>query len=733
VFQSVEQDRKVATEWMSAELTRVWLIGERTLRQFQAARLRFQPDHPQIKETEEQLTRNRVARGGAADKLSTDAELAELVKTADAKAKELRAQAPIGAIAQALRLGPLELETLVFALSPHLDPGLADLFAIIRGTPNIRRGVDLALVALLLRMGRTQRVQLIDCLDPERPLLAWRLIQVAGDDAAGGTSDYSSSTAARAIQPTLDLLSVLLGRSELPPALARSARTVRGASTLDGLVLDDKFRPSVERLLERAKDSAAAKAFDDLPWMIFWGPEGCGKLELATRVAAAAGRPVLAFDPAGVDKTALRDSLARTQREALIRGAILHIGPIVDPLGEELRIITQALLEYPSVVTFGVRGVTAPILRGLHARATQELQIPIPAERSRLALWERLPAAERGEDLELVSFARSFAMTPGEIEDVVRDARAVASSSGRKVDHAGVRLGIDRRMRNELGNHARRIEITATWDDMILNEDEMDRVREFIGRKLHHTKVYEDWGYGERISYGKGMIALFSGLPGTGKTMLAGLIARALDLDLYSVDLSQIISKWAGETEKAIGKVFDRAERAHAVLLFDEADSLFGKRTNTGTSQDRYGNMAVNYLLQRMESYTGVAILTTNKDAAIDDAVQRRLALHLRFDMPEADERARLWRSFLLPSAPKLEPIDVEELADEFELTGGFIKNAAVRAAFLAAARSSKITMDLLQHAAVLEMEDMGRVMARRAMTISEDEAALESEEQRPL
>ena len=263
------------------------------------------------------------------------------------------------------------------------------------------------------------------------------------------------------------------------------------------------------------------------------------------------------------------------------------------------------------------------------------------------------------------------------------------------------------------GDMAKRLNIVAKWEDLVLSADDLARVHEFISRKLFATKVYSDWGYGDRVGYGKGMIALFSGPPGTGKTMLAGLIAKELDLDIYQVDLATIVSKWVGETEKQLAKVFDQAERAHAVLLFDEADSLFAKRTEVKSSNDRYGNLAVNYLLQRLEQYTGVAILTTNKDAALDEALQRRLSLHLHLQIPEVEERILLWQSFMPKKAPIEEGLDFQLLAEDFELSGGYIKNAALRAAFLAAAEGSKINMAMLQRAASLELEDMGRVVQR--------------------
>jgi SpoVK/Ycf46/Vps4 family AAA+-type ATPase len=207
------------------------------------------------------------------------------------------------------------------------------------------------------------------------------------------------------------------------------------------------------------------------------------------------------------------------------------------------------------------------------------------------------------------------------------------------------------------------------------------------------------------------MIALLSGPPGTGKTLLAGVIARELGLELYQVDLSCVMSKWLGETEKQLARLFDHAQRAHAVLLFDEADALFAKRRDTEGTTDRHANLTVNFLLQRLEQYRGIAVLTTNRPAGLDEALQRRLSLHLRFDIPDADERERLWRSLMPADAPLADDVDVARLAADLRLTGGYIKNVVVRAAFLAAIHDTSIDQALLRHAAALELEDMGRVI----------------------
>jgi SpoVK/Ycf46/Vps4 family AAA+-type ATPase len=191
--------------------------------------------------------------------------------------------------------------------------------------------------------------------------------------------------------------------------------------------------------------------------------------------------------------------------------------------------------------------------------------------------------------------------------------------------------------------------------------------------------------------------------------MVASLIARELGLELYQVDLAKVVSKYIGETERNLAAVFDAAEAGHAVLLFDEADSLFGKRTDVRSSNDRYANLETNYLLQRLESFTGICLLTSNHEQAIDPAFMRRLSLHLRFALPDAGERARLWQS-MLPAAAPVEGLELETLAQRFALSGGYIRNAALRAAFLAADGNRPITTALLEHAARLECEGMGRV-----------------------
>ena len=294
--------------------------------------------------------------------------------------------------------------------------------------------------------------------------------------------------------------------------------------------------------------------------------------------------------------------------------------------------------------------------------------------------------------------------------------RAAAAANGHAADNVvkaeHVQAGIRDVLDDRLGQFAKRVTVTQTWEDLVLAPDQFEPVVELIARVRARSTVFESWGFADKVGKGLGVTALFSGPPGTGKTMVAALIAKELQLELYQVDLAKLVSKWIGETEKQLGALFDAAEAGYAVLLFDEADALFGKRTEVRSSNDRYANLETNYLLQRLESFSGICLLTSNHEANIDPAFQRRLSLHLRFALPDERERARLWRA-VLPSAAPLDGVDFGALARTYEMSGGYIRNAALRAAFIAADAGVSISLAHLDHAAQIEYEGMGKLTFR--------------------
>jgi len=264
--------------------------------------------------------------------------------------------------------------------------------------------------------------------------------------------------------------------------------------------------------------------------------------------------------------------------------------------------------------------------------------------------------------------------------------------------------------RVRLDDLAQRIDARAGWDDLVLPADQLALLRALSAYVRQRARVYEPWGFARSGERGLGISALFAGVSGTGKTLAAEVLARELALDLYRIDLSQVVSKYIGETEKNLRKIFDAAEEAGAVLLFDEADALFGKRSEVKDSHDRYANIEVSYLLQRMEQYRGLAILTSNMRNALDQAFLRRLRFIIEFPFPDAAQRAQIWRR-VFPADVPLGTIDWARLA-KLNVPGGAIRNIALSAAFIAADAGASVEMTHLARAARAEYRKLEKPLS---------------------
>jgi hypothetical protein len=261
--------------------------------------------------------------------------------------------------------------------------------------------------------------------------------------------------------------------------------------------------------------------------------------------------------------------------------------------------------------------------------------------------------------------------------------------------------------RRSLENLGQRLEPRGTWDDLILPDQQIETLRQIVVHVRRRAIVNEHWGFAARYERGLGLSVLFSGPTGTGKTMAAEIVAAELDLDLYRIDLASVVSKYIGETEKNLRRIFDAAEESSAILLFDEADALFGKRSEVRDSHDRYANLEVSYLLQRVEAYRGVAILTTNMQHALDSAFMRRIRFIVQFPFPDAGSRARIWQR-IFPSATPIGLLDYERLA-QLNVSGGVIRNIAMHAAFRAAEDQEPISMKHLFAASRTEYSKMDK------------------------
>jgi len=326
---------------------------------------------------------------------------------------------------------------------------------------------------------------------------------------------------------------------------------------------------------------------------------------------------------------------------------------------------------------------------------SQALSIAVskPTPQEQLAAWEESQTSQQAQRL-----AGQFDMNLDEIDSVVTSAATQAP---------GVWDRCREMLQPRLDLLAQRLELKATWKDLVLPDESLSLLQQIVGQATQRYNVYQKWGFASRMNRGLGISALFCGESGTGKTLAAEVIAQALELNLYRIDLSAVVSKYIGDTERNLRKLFDAAEQGGAILFFDEADALFGKRSEVKDSHDRYANIEVNYLLQRMESFTGLAILATNMKSALDPAFLRRLRFVVNFQFPGVRERRRIWESSLPQQLP-VENVDFERLA-RFNLAGGNIQSIVLNAAFAAANSGSSLTMPMLLAATRVEMRKLER------------------------
>ena len=397
----------------------------------------------------------------------------------------------------------------------------------------------------------------------------------------------------------------------------------------------------------------------------------CAKFQMPLFAIRASDIPVSATE---------RDLLSRLwQREVILQSCALLIDTHnLEPA--ELRRIVLPFVDSLHGIVFTVGPELPPGTR----RGTLTLPITKPSSKEQHALWT-------------AALGSKAAQLNGKLETLVGHFD-LSSASIRELafttDAATLWNACRQRSRATLEGLARRIPNRATWDDLVLPREQSEILREIATQAKARYQVYEQWGFRERSARGCGITALFHGPSGTGKTLAAEVLATELDLDLFHVDLSSVISKYIGETEKQLKRIFDAGEESGAVLLFDEADALFGKRSEVKDSHDRYANLEVSYLLQRMEAYSGLAILTTNMKSSIDQAFLRRLRFIVAFSFPGPEERERIWARAFPPQTPT-SGLDNQQLA-RLHVTGGSIRNIALHAAFLAAGQNQPVKMEHL-------------------------------------
>jgi hypothetical protein len=529
-----------------------------------------------------------------------------------------------------------------------------------------------------------------DVLSPERPLRHWRLIEI---NQPGGQPLTSSPLRADErivnyikglnylddrLTPLLVPFDAIVNGAHLPPSQAKAAAVA-------------------VRHLKHAVQCGRR------PLVQLLGPDTLSKQLVAWQVASELDLQLYRM-PAELLPTpaAELETVARLwQRESMLLPIALYldahqVGGPAQPEGQAPP-LHRFLARSHGVFLLGTREIRS----GLGpATAAVEVDKPTPAEQE--AAWAQVLNGAASDSPPLL--AAQFNLNLPTIHHVAQVATAESGKSG-GISHDQLWGECLVSTRPRLDVLAQRLEPKARWDDIVLPKEVTSLLRQIADQVRGRNQVYDGWGFRQRMNRGLGISALFAGPSGTGKTMAAEVIANELRLNLYRIDLSAVVSKYIGETEKNLRQLFDAAEDGGAILFFDEADALFGKRSEVKDSHDRYANIEINYLLQRMEEYRGLAILATNMKSALDPAFHRRLRFIVNLPFPGQEERALIWHKVFPPETPR-DGLDYSRLA-HFNLTGGNIHNIALNAAFLAAQAGSPVTMPLLLSAARAEFRKL--------------------------
>ena len=455
---------------------------------------------------------------------------------------------------------------------------------------------------------------------------------------------------------------------------------------------------------------------------LYSGP-GTGKLSLCEVAATQLGRPLLVGNCAeiGDDASSFHRNLLRFFCEVRLQNAVpvlIHAESLDvergdnDEKNKRLRAFRAALrtVSGPLLMT-GTKRVGA---LGDSVSGLLEIGLPHPTPAFQAELWRRVlpPNARFNAGFSVDDVVQRYSLSGGGIEQVAASViRSVPKGADVVFDPHIVLPIIRDHLRHRLGSLAIPVARSSTWDDMIVSKRTKESLMEIVSFARNRERIVTDWGFGGKVAYGRGVAALFYGSPGTGKTMAAGCIGVDLGMEVFQIDLSKIVDKYIGETEKNLGRVFEEGSRAQAILLFDEADSLFSKRTQVKSSTDRYANLEVNFLLQMIESYEGISILTSNFPESIDDAFKRRIRFKVEFAFPKKDERVELWKVMIPQKAPMSDDVDFELLAADYELSGAHIKNVVLRAASMAAQAGTAMDMDTFVRAANREYHEMGKIV----------------------
>lgn len=600
-------------------------------------------------------------------------------------------------LSEIFNLTPFEIDTILICLAPEIDLRYEKLYSYLQDDVT-RKKPTVDLMMRLLCYSLEDKLGARKYFSADAPLLRNRLISFAGDDQLPLLS--------KSIRIDERITSYLFGIDMIDHKIRRYAELIEPKRSFDDMIIADDQRKVIMDLMVLLCE------IKESPMFFFHGSYGTGKKTTAQALCKELNISLLVVDSKSLKGSESIEILNLILREAMLQGSSVYFEGFDLLLEKEAGISVVDLIHYmdsfsnmiflSGEVPFEHRGI-------LKNHSFIRIEFPLPLFGLRKQLWRSFLNGN-SSDLDIDALAGKFKFSAGQILDAIFMTRTVARAKGKsELSMEDLYQGCRAQSGSTISALARKLQPHYSWEDIVLPKDTKNQLKEVAGHIKYRGVVYSDWGFDRKLSIGKGLNVLFSGPSGTGKTMAAEIIAKYVELDIYKIDLSNVVSKYIGETEKNLSKIFKEAQTSNAIIFFDEADALFGKRSEVKDAHDRYANIETGYLLQKMEEYDGVVILATNLSKNIDDAFLRRMQIVIEFPFPDENQRKLIWKGIFPKECPIAHDIDYKFLSEKIKLAGGNIKNMALSAAFYAVENSGQVNMHHILHAAKREYQKVGK------------------------
>lgn len=622
---------------------------------------------------------------------------------------------PLQRMVQAFGLSDLERQCVVMCLALEIDRKYETVYAYLNDDVT-SKAPSIYLLMQLLGLSVREVPAVRSYFEPYSPLHQYILVLPK--------SGHKGAAAHLSTPLKLDerMRDFILGSARLDSGLITYTNVVNPDNLEKPLLLDEDKQEAMRKLVGHRLQNPDPGAPNTVIYL--HGPAGAGRKTHVKNLSRHFSRLLFMVD---VEKMLnaeepFIENVARLQREAVLHRALLcfdNFDVLLEEVNTNLKKLQDllGLLHNCEPVSFLIGTKPWKPLNLLGGMGFVNVGFDLPNESERKLLWTAFANQYKfAETVEWGEFAGKFRFTPGQTANALAAAQHLSlyrHPTDQRLEQADLYQACYAQASHRLEKKASKIVPRYNLDDIILPPEGTQLLMAVCNQVKYRHVVYGDWGFDKKLAYGKGLSAIFTGPPGTGKTMAAQIIAGTLGLELYKIDLSQVMSKYIGETEKNLQEVFDQAQTSNAVLFFDEADALFGKRSEVKDARDRYANLETAYLLQKMEEYSGVSILATNLLGNIDEAFMRRLQFIIEFPFPNAAYREKIWRRIFPSQAPLNDDIDFEFIAEKFEISGGNIKNIAISAAFYAAEQDKPISMEHIIRATRYELKKIGRILLK--------------------